>query len=95
MFIDDENEFRPFFIPFQNKAPETSVSVGTIKTNFSTSPSSMMVKRTKGEAIDRAQTKLAMVNRTFRGIPMLRPYVLGLNFLTYGLILIDPLDRLE
>lgn len=95
MFVGDEDEFRPFFVPFENKVPAASVSIGTIRTKFTAPSSSLMVKRTKGEAIDRAGAKLAMVNRTFRGIPMLRPYVLGLNFLTYGLILIDPLDRLE
>jgi hypothetical protein len=66
------------------------VTVGSIKTQFSRAT---FEQRTKSEAIERAQEKLAIVNRTF--IPFFRPYVFGLNLLTYGLILVDPLDRLE
>ena len=75
-----------------NMMSPSMVTVGSIKTQFSRAT---FEQRTKSEAIERAQEKLAIVNRTFRGVPFLRPYVFGLNLLTYGLILVDPLDRLE
>lgn len=71
------------------------VTVGSIDVDVSNSTGPQLVKRSKVEAVDRASDKLALVNRTFKGIPFFRPYVLGLNLLTYGLILVDPLDRLE
>lgn len=52
-------------------------------------------KRSKVEAALRAQQQLAVFNNTLRPIPIFRPYLLGLNLLTYGLIVVDPLDRLE
>ena len=71
------------------------VTIGSITSDISTPRGPQLVKRSKGDAIIRAEDKLSKVNRTLRGIPIVRPYVLGLNLLTYGLILIDPLDRLE
>jgi len=52
-------------------------------------------KRTKFEAAIRAQEQLGDINRTLGTNPFFRPYLVGLNILTYGLILVDPLDRLE
>lgn len=78
-----------------NTISPSMVTIGSIEANISTARGPAMVQRSKAEAIDRVEDKLAIVNRTFRGIPFFRPYVIGLNLLTYGLILVDPLDRLE
>ena len=67
------------------------VTVGSITTRFS---SATPEQRTKAEAAERAYDVLTNVN-PFSKIPFLRPYIYGLNLLTYGLILVDPLDRLE
>ena len=78
-----------------NTMSPSIVAVGSITSDISTPRGPQLVKRSKGDAIIRAEDKLSKVNRTLRGIPIVRPYVLGLNLLTYGLILVDPLDRLE
>lgn len=54
----------------------------------------MIVRRTKSDAAGRAYDVLTYVNPIAKN-PFLRPYIYGLNLLTYGLILVDPLDRLE
>ena len=70
------------------------VKVGSITVDISTSNGPQLMQRTKGEAAVRAYDVLTNVN-PFAKIPFLRPYIYGLNLLTYGLILVDPLDRLE
>ena len=72
-----------------------SITIGSVMTDLTYKTNSGKQKRTTGEAIDRAMGSLGFINRATRGIPFLRQYVIGLNVLTYGLILIDPLDRLE
>jgi len=91
---EDELLFKPFYVPFTPSVAPSFVTVGSITSNISpVQPPDRA--RSKLEAIDRASSRLAGINRAFRGIPFFRPYVLGLNVLTYGLILVDPLDRLE
>jgi len=51
-------------------------------------------QRTTVEALDRADDVLDMLG-VARAIPIVRPYVRALELLTYGLIILDPLDRLE
>ena len=70
------------------------VTVGSITADISTSNGPQLMQRTKLEAAGRAYDVLTNVN-PFAKIPFLRPYIYGLNLLTYGLILVDPLDRLE
>ena len=74
-----------------NMMSPSMVTVGSITSQFSSATSE---QRTKAEAAGRAYDVLTNVN-PFAKIPFLRPYIYGLNLLTYGLILIDPLDRLE
>jgi len=69
----------------------TMVTIGSITTRFSPETPE---QRTKAEAAERALYVLKEVN-PFAKIPFLRPYIYALNLLTYGLILVDPLDRLE
>lgn len=76
-----------------NSMSDTMVTVGSITTDFQ-APQPEFVKRTKLEAAGRAFGSLSKVNR-FAKIPFFRPYIYALNALTYGLIIIDPLDRLE
>jgi hypothetical protein len=70
------------------------VTVGSITVDISTSSGPQLMQRTRGEAAIRAYDVLNKVN-PFTKIPFLRPYIYGLNLLTYGLIVVDPLDRLE
>ena len=74
-----------------NMMSPSMVTVGSITTRFSSADAE---QRTKLEAAERAYDVLENVN-PFAKIPFLRPYIYGLNLLTYGLILVDPLDRLE
>lgn len=60
----------------------------------SSSSMSQYRQRTTGEALDRADDALNILG-VARAIPILRPYFRGLELLTYGLIILDPLDRLE
>ena len=70
------------------------VTIGSITADVSTSSGPQLMQRTRGEAAGRAYDVLTNVN-PFAKIPFLRPYIYGLNLLTYGLIVVDPLDRLE
>ena len=70
------------------------VTVGSINVDVSSSMGPQLVQRSKLEAAGRAYDVLTNVN-PFAKIPFLRPYIYGLNLLTYGLIVVDPLDRLE
>ena len=70
------------------------VTVGSITVDVSTSLGPQLMQRTRGDAAGRAYDVLTNVN-PFAKIPFLRPYIYGLNLLTYGLIVLDPLDRLE
>ena len=74
-----------------NMMSPSMVTIGSITTKFSSADAE---QRTKAEAAGRAYDVLNNVN-PFAKIPFLRPYIYGLNLLTYGLILVDPLDRLE
>ena len=76
-----------------NSMSDTMVRVESITTDFQV-PQPEFVKRTKIEAGLRASEALKAFNRGQK-VPFLRPYVFALNLLTYGLIIIDPLDRLE
>jgi len=79
-------------IPIESNA---SITVGSVMTDLTyRTEGSGERKRTKLEAAERAQSMLRPTNRIGK-IPFFRPYLIGLNVLTYGLILIDPLDRLE
>ena len=79
-------------IPIESNS---SIAVGSIMTDLTyRTKASEERKRTKFEAAQRAQSILRPTNRIGR-IPFFRPYLVGLNVLTYGLILVDPLDRLE
>jgi len=77
-----------------NAMSPSMVTVGSIKTNIASSPGPQLEQRSKAEAAGRAYDVLTKVN-PFAKIPFFRPYIYGLNLLTYGLILVDPLDRLE
>ena len=59
------------------------------------SSSSSMRRRTVGEALVRAGEQGSPIWRGFKRIPFFKPYAYGLQGLTYALILIDPLDRLD
>ena len=74
-----------------NMMSPSMVTIGSITTRFSPADAE---QRTQLEAAERAYDVLENVN-PFAKIPFLRPYIYGLNLLTYGLILVDPLDRLE
>ncbi len=91
---EDELLFKPFYVPFTPAVAPSFVTVGSITSDISPGRTGDQ-RRTKLEAIDRASGKLDAVNLALKGIPFFRPYVIGLNLLTYGLILVDPLDRLE
>jgi len=52
-------------------------------------------KRTVAEALERATGAGSPIWRTGREFPFTKPYAYALQGLTYALILVDPLDRLE
>lgn len=70
------------------------VTVSSVTTDVRGPSVSQLEKRTRFEAGQRAYDVLSNVN-PFAKVPFLRPYIYALNALTYALILIDPLDRLE
>ena len=78
----------------QGRLNSMSPTISSITTDLQYQTEPTLVKRTKFEAAQRAQSILGRTNRIGR-IPFVRPYLVGLNILTYGLILVDPLDRLE
>lgn len=78
-------------VPIESNA---SITVGSVMTDLTYQVEASNQKRTKLQATQRAQSVLRPTNRIGR-IPFFRPYLIGLNVLTYGLILVDPLDRLE
>jgi hypothetical protein len=69
-----------------------STSTTSRLTYYEAAPSTR--KRTVGEALLRANKASPMVRRLKR-IPFTRPYAYLLQGLAVGLILVDPLDRLE
>ncbi len=54
-----------------------------------------MRRRTVGEAMQRAQGVGSPVWKLAKQYPFAKPYAYALQGLTYALILVDPLDRLE
>ena len=66
-------------------------SVAGVTTKTTLSPQ----KRTVAEAMQRANEAGSPLWRATRTIPFLRPYGIALQALTYGLIMVDPLDRLD
>jgi len=52
-------------------------------------------RRTVGEALERVMLPLEALTEAGKAFPLTRPYTKLLTGLTYGLILLDPLDRLE
>jgi hypothetical protein len=96
LFEEDELFHRRMMMPGQPmEQPIGAIRIGEVTTNLTyQTEGSTDRKRTKSEAAERAQWMLRPTNRIGR-IPFFRPYLLGLNVLTYGLIMIDPLDRLE
>ena len=69
------------------------VTIGSITADISNVEPSME-QRTKAEAAGRAYEALSHLG-VLGKVPFFRPYFWALNALTYGLILVDPLDRLE
>lgn len=59
------------------------------------STASSMRRRTVAEALIRAQEQGSPLWRTAKQFPFTKPYAYVLQGLTYALILVDPLDRLE
>lgn len=78
----------------QGRLNTMSPTISSITTDLQYRTEPTLEKRSKFEAAQRAESILSETNRIGR-IPFFRPYLIGLNLLTYGLIIIDPLDRLE
>ena len=78
----------------QGRLNSMSPTISSITTDLQYRTEPTLEKRSKFEAAERAFDVLAEFN-AFSKVPFFRPYIYGLNALTYGLILIDPLDRLE
>ena len=71
-----------------------SITIGSVMTDLTYQTPSEKRKRSKFEAAGRATEHLASW-RQIRKVPFFRPYFYALAGITYGLILLDPLDRLE
>lgn len=52
-------------------------------------------RRTVGEALERATGAGSLIWKTGKQFPFTKPYAYALQGLTYTLIVVDPLDRLE
>jgi hypothetical protein len=52
-------------------------------------------RRTVSEALERVQGAGSPIWKTGKQYPFTKPYAYALQGLTYALILVDPLDRLE
>ena len=52
-------------------------------------------KRTVSEALDRVQGAGSPIWKVGKQFPFTKPYAYALQGLTYALVLVDPLDRLE
>ena len=71
-----------------------SITIGSVMTDLTYQTPSEKRKRSKFEAAGRATEQLASF-RQIRKVPFFQPYFYALAGITYGLILLDPLDRLE
>lgn len=71
----------------------TSVLVPSLPTTPGPSPPGTR-RRTVSEAQERASSFISGA-RVLQRVPMLKPYAMLFQVLTYGFILVDPLDRLE
>ena len=60
-----------------------------------TSVRTSMRRRTVAEALDRVQGVGSPLWKAGKQYPFTKPYAYALQGLTYALILVDPLDRLE
>lgn len=82
--------------PREQPTSARSITVGTI-TGFTRIKGAGKTtrKRTKAEAIERVQEPVQVFAELGGAFPLTRPYARGLTALTYGFILLDPLDRLE
>ncbi len=95
LFEEDELEHARMMMPIQrlsDPARRFSTSNTSRLTYYEPGPSTR--KRTVTEALQRAN-KASPVIRRLKGIPFTRPYAYLLQGLTVGLIVVDPLDRLE
>jgi hypothetical protein len=61
----------------------------------SVKPTPAYRRRTVGEALERVQGAGSPIWKTGKQYPFTKPYAYALQGLTYALILVDPLDRLE
>jgi hypothetical protein len=71
-----------------------SITIGSVMTNLTYKTPAEKRTRSKFEASQRAFDVTRQLNPLAK-VPFFRPYIFGLNVITYGLILLDPLDRLE
>lgn len=96
LFDEDELEHARMMMPIQHlpdSARRFSTSTTSRLTYYEPSPSTR--KRTVGEALARAQSQGSPLWKFGKRFPFTKPYAYALQGLTYGLILVDPLDRLE
>lgn len=96
LFEEEELEHARMMMPIQqlsDPARRFSTSTSSRLTYYEPGPSTR--KRTVGEALERAQSQGSPLWRSAKRFPFTKPYAYALQGLTYGLILVDPLDRLE
>lgn len=95
LFEEEEILHAPTMMPvqqLQDSARGFSTSTTSRLQYYEPGPSTR--KRTVTEALLRAN-KASPLLRRLKRIPFTRPYAYALQGLTVGLILVDPLDRLE
>lgn len=93
---DDERLYRTRFAGPKKSIMETislTPQVSVVAPFYASSPTKR--RRTPMEALMRANTAGTRLWRPLRAIPPFRIYGFLLQGLTYGFILVDPLDRLE
>ena len=96
LFEEDELEHARMMIPVQQlQDPARRFSTSTSSRLTYYEPGPFTRKRTVAEALARAQSQGSPLWKLGKRFPFTQPYAYALQGLTYGLILIDPLDRLE
>ena len=97
LFEEDDVEmpYRRFGREPVSSGGGVSFTVTSTLAPFSSPPKKTKRKRTKFEALSRVGEPLGTAGSMGRNVPFLRPYAKALQWITVGLILTDPLDRLE
>ena len=97
IFEDDEFEmpYRRFGRPPVSSGGGVSFTITSTLAPYSSPPKKTQEKRSRLEALDRSAKVLGLAGEVGDIFPAARPYTSLFQGVTIGLIVVDPLDRLE